>query len=101
MLQHPIPGLVQQEGTIGVDTVPRQESDARFGHVGADVGEEVVRRGARAGRGVETGGREPRGGVGADAPGRHGGEDGLRGLDDNGEAVDVEEMELRVGDEAA
>lgn len=76
-----------------MNTVSRQQRDARFGDVSLDVGEEVGGGGEGGGGGCLAGGDETGGGVGCDAPRGHGGEDGGGGGDGDVEAGGVEGLE--------
>lgn len=94
-------GPARQERFIGVDAVPRQQRSAGLRNVLLDVGQQIRRGGGRGRGGRENGGCQSRTAVGVDAPLGHGVEGRFGVVDDGLEAVGLEELELRVGDEAA
>ena len=94
-------GAPGQKRPIRMDAVAGQQGRPRRGHGPLDIGEQVGRRG-RCGRArLEDGGGEARATVGVDTPRRHGPERGC-GLVNHGlEPGLVEDLQLRVCDDAA
>ena len=100
MRQHARPRRMGQESAVRVDAVPSQQSGARGGDVGLDVGKQVAGGGFSGSGGSKTGGCQAGYAVGSCAPVVHGGEFGARSLDDGVEAGGVQGVEVSVGEQA-
>lgn len=101
MVQHLRVGCTCKECLVGMHAVTSEQGSARGWDVLLNVGEELVGGGGGgSGRGAH-GGREARAPVRVDAPLIHRVEGGVRDMDDRFKSLGLDEIELRVRDEAA